>query len=113
MKRITLFHQGNETTHCYIENEMEKPSTHLLNFLCRAAMSLAYNLQFEIQKDVAERVWRVTVKERKSANPIITTHSGQLDKAGIIDFFGLHNSDVEWYRIEEIIQIEEHENVKS
>ncbi len=57
--------------------------------------------------------WRITIKERKSSAPIITTHHGNLDKEGVIEFLGLHHSDVEWYRIEQIILIEEKENHKS
>lgn len=112
MKQIIFFHQGKEIAKCHIEDENNKPFIHLLNYLCRAAMSQAYNLQYEI-KESQERVWRVTSKERKATHPIITTHSGKLDKNGIIDFFGLHHSDVEWYRIEEIVLIEEQENIKA
>lgn len=51
-------------------------------------------------------------KERNRPNPIKTQYSGNLDKDGIIKFFGLHHSDVEWYRISEIALIEEKENGK-
>lgn len=112
MKQITIFHQGKEIAKCHIEDENTKSFTHLLNFLCRAAMSQAYNLQYEI-KENQERVWRVTCKERKATHPIISNYSGKLDKSGIINFFGLHHSDVEWYRIEEIILIEEQDNIKA
>ena len=51
------------------------------------------------------RHWIITTKERKQPHPIRTEHHGDLDKDGIIEFFGLHFSDVEWYRIEEVILV--------
>lgn len=56
------------------------------------------------------RHWIITTKERKHPHPFRTEHHGNLDKDGIIEFFGLHFSDVEWYRIEEVVLVEEKEN---
>ena len=46
--------------------------------------------------------WKITVKETGRLKPIVTQHHGNLDRQGVIDFFGLNESDVEWYTIEEM-----------
>lgn len=48
--------------------------------------------------------WKITIKEIGRPKPIVTEHHGNLDKQGLIDFFGLTESDVEWYKIEEITE---------
>lgn len=112
MMQFKFYHQGDEAAKCYVADDDIRTFTNLMNYLCRAALSQAYNLQYETSAG-QERCWKVTVKERGSKHPIATTHNGNLYKNGVIDFFGLHNSDVEWYRIEEIITIEEHINKQS
>lgn len=46
--------------------------------------------------------FKITVKEVGVANPVETEYHGNIDRKGLIDFFGLNNSDVEWYIIKEI-----------
>lgn len=48
--------------------------------------------------------WKITIKETGRPKPIVTEHHGNLDEQGLIDFFGLTESDVEWYKIEEITE---------
>lgn len=50
------------------------------------------------------RHWKIIIKETGRPKPIETQHHGNLDRHGVIDFFGLDNCDVEWYRIEEITE---------
>lgn len=45
--------------------------------------------------------WKVTIKEVGNSTPLVTKYYGTLDRQGIIDFYGLNNPDVEWYRIEQ------------
>lgn len=46
--------------------------------------------------------YRITVKEVGHVGPIDTTYSGDKDEKGLIEFFGLENEDVEWYKKEEL-----------
>lgn len=47
--------------------------------------------------------YKVTIKEYKKSEPIVTSISGRkMTNQEIIDFFGLDNNDVEWYKIEEV-----------
>lgn len=50
------------------------------------------------------RHWKIIIKETGRPKPIETQHHGNLDRQGVIDFFGLDNCDVEWYKIEEITE---------
>lgn len=45
--------------------------------------------------------YKVIIKEFELEKPIETEYYGQIDRKGIISFFGLNNADVEWYIIEE------------
>lgn len=44
--------------------------------------------------------WKVTIKEVGNEKPIVTTYHGTIDLQGVVDFYGLKESDVEWYKIE-------------
>lgn len=46
--------------------------------------------------------WKITIKEKGFDRPIVTSYNGYGTKADVIAFFGLENSDVEWYKIEQI-----------
>lgn len=46
--------------------------------------------------------YRITTKEVGREHPIITDFYGDFDKAYLIDFFGLEEDDVEWFRMEEV-----------
>lgn len=51
------------------------------------------------------KTFEVTVKEKMMDNPIITSYTGRADKEDVIDFYGLNEPDVEWYRIVEVNNI--------
>lgn len=46
--------------------------------------------------------YEVTIKEVGKPEPIITSYVGDVDKAYIVEFFGLNEPDVEWYEIHTI-----------
>lgn len=48
------------------------------------------------------RRYVVTIKEKENGNVLRPEYSGNVDEDFLIDFFGLNNPDVEWYKIEEI-----------
>lgn len=45
--------------------------------------------------------FKITVKEVGVVNSVETEYHGNIDRKGLIDFFGLNNSNVEWYKIKE------------
>ena len=49
--------------------------------------------------------FKITVKEVGVVNPVETEYHGYIDRKGLIDFFGLNNSDVEWYKIKEFTNL--------
>lgn len=53
---------------------------------------------------IKQKHWKITVKETGRPKPIVTQHHGNLDRQGVIDFFSLNESDVEWYTIEEMTE---------
>ena len=48
------------------------------------------------------RHFKIITKEVGRDNPIETKYIGDVDRAYLIKFFGLHERDVEWFRIEEV-----------
>lgn len=44
--------------------------------------------------------YEVTIKEVGRDHILKTSYIGPLSRQGVVDFFGLENDDVEWYRIE-------------
>ncbi len=44
--------------------------------------------------------FKITIKEYGREKPIKTSFIGDRDRKYIIDFFGLEQPDVEWYKIE-------------
>lgn len=51
--------------------------------------------------------WIITIKEVNSDHTIETEYLGNIDRKGLIDFYGLEEPDVEWYKIEELWPIKE------
>lgn len=49
-----------------------------------------------------KRHWKITVKERATGRIFTPEYIGYSDREEMIDFFGLENPDVEWYRLEEV-----------
>lgn len=49
-----------------------------------------------------KRHWKIRLKERTTGHICTPEHIGNLDRAGIIKFFGLDEPDIEWYEIEEL-----------
>lgn len=47
------------------------------------------------------KTYNVTIKEVDNPNLLHPSYTGDVDRDFIIDFFGLNESDVEWYKIEE------------
>lgn len=45
--------------------------------------------------------YNITFKEVGNNHIMTTSHTGNLTKNEVIDFFGLNNNDVEWYEINE------------
>lgn len=45
------------------------------------------------------RHFKIRIREVGSDHIIETEYHGNLDRAGVIDFYGLKNPDVEWYQI--------------
>lgn len=54
--------------------------------------------------------YRVTIKEIGKDGVLTPQFHGEIDRAGLIKFFGLNEPDVEWYKIEELTD-EEVENM--
>jgi hypothetical protein len=48
------------------------------------------------------KTWKVTIKEVGREKPIETYHSGNRTYSEVKEFFGCNESDVEWYKIEEV-----------
>ena len=47
--------------------------------------------------------YQITIKEVGKSNLLKPTYSGEnITKEFLIEFFGLNNPDVEWYKIEKI-----------
>lgn len=46
--------------------------------------------------------FRVQIKERGNDSVLTPVYEGDKSREEVADFFGCHESDVEWYRIEEI-----------
>lgn len=47
--------------------------------------------------------YEITIKEKKNDNVLHTSYSGQeKTEQELIDFFGLNDDDVEWWKIEEV-----------
>ena len=53
--------------------------------------------------------FKITVKEVGVVNPVETEYHGSIDRKGLIDFFGLNNSNVEWYKIKEFTNLSKYE----
>lgn len=47
------------------------------------------------------KTWKITIKEVGNPNLLYPSYTGDVDEGFIIEFFGLNESDVEWYKIEE------------
>lgn len=45
--------------------------------------------------------YQITIKEIGREKPIETEYIGNIDRRKLIEFFGLEEPDVEWYRIKE------------
>ena len=50
------------------------------------------------------RKWKVEYKEVGRDKIFETTHWGDLSKSEVVEFFGLDEPDVTWYRVTEIIK---------
>ena len=48
--------------------------------------------------------YKITIKEVGLENPIETEYHGIIDYEELIAYYGLNNSDVEWYEIDEIVE---------
>ena len=50
------------------------------------------------------RKWRCTIKEVGNGRPLVSEYSGNdyVDEKFCVDWWGLKNPDVEWYKLEEI-----------
>lgn len=44
--------------------------------------------------------WQATIKERGNDHILTPTYTGDVDKEFLIEFWGLNNPDVEWYKLE-------------
>lgn len=47
------------------------------------------------------KTFKVTIKEKFTDLPIVTSFIGDVDEDFVIAHFGCKESDVEWYKIEE------------
>lgn len=47
--------------------------------------------------------YKITIKEAGLKKPIETEYHGIIDYEELIAYYGLNNSDVEWYNIDEIV----------
>lgn len=48
--------------------------------------------------------YKITIKEAGLEKPFETEYHGIIDNKGLIAYYGLNNSDVEWYEIDEIVE---------
>lgn len=54
--------------------------------------------------------YKIRIREVGRSNVIVTEHHGNLDRAGVIEFFGLNQPDVEWYEITELKDTDNEKN---
>lgn len=47
------------------------------------------------------KTWEITIKEVGNPHLLHPSYTGDVDRDFIIEFFGLNEPDVEWYKIEE------------
>ena len=47
------------------------------------------------------KTWEITIKEGGNPNLLHPSYTGDVDRDFIIEFFGLNEPDVEWYKIKE------------
>lgn len=55
-----------------------------------------------MEKEPKYRHWKVTIKEVAMKHSITTELHGYYDEDDVVDFYGLNQPDVEWYKMEEI-----------
>lgn len=55
-----------------------------------------------ILDDMEYKHWKVTIKEVGKEKAITTEIHGCYDEKYVVDFYGLTNDDVEWYKLEEL-----------
>lgn len=55
-----------------------------------------------INEATGQVTWEITIKEVDKKEPFKTTHIGNLTKKEVVDFFGLEEPDVEWYKVEQV-----------
>ena len=55
-----------------------------------------------MEKEPKYRHWKVTIKEVAMKHSITTELHGYYDEDDVMDFYGLEQPDVEWYKMEEI-----------
>lgn len=48
------------------------------------------------------RTFEILVKEKFNDHPIKTSYTGACEKEDVINFYGLRESDVEWFIIDEV-----------
>ena len=46
--------------------------------------------------------WSIKIKEVGKDDILETEYLGNIDRDGLIEFYGLNNDDVEWYEIKEL-----------
>lgn len=46
------------------------------------------------------KTWKATIKERDCNHLLTPTYIGNVDREFLINFWGLNESDVEWYKLE-------------
>ena len=46
--------------------------------------------------------WRVTINEKEMKLPITTELHGNYDEKDVVEFYGLNQPDVEWYKMENL-----------
>ena len=57
--------------------------------------------KFNSQNDMKKH-YVVTIKEIGHEKPVVTEFFGDIDRRKVVEFYGLEEPDVEWYRIEEL-----------
>ena len=48
------------------------------------------------------RHWQAIIKEVFNPQPITTEVHGNYDEKGVVNFLGLKNEDIEWYKLKEL-----------
>ena len=92
--------QSLRSERCWAEYHELYDRQRAINDEIHGLLEQIWSLEDQAQQDCSGRcTYEVTVKEVGHDHPITTSYTGDVTREFIIDFFGLKQPDVEWYKI--------------